>query len=147
MKYATAVYGQAMINAAEVDAQGRLDGKVGRVTKETISAHISVPVEGIKLMDVSTLEGDSSHLRHMVIVDHENEKVVLSIRGTFSLEEIVLDVVADSREFCGGEVSLNRRCILYACCSDIERHCKGFLPSCIWFNLIRCDLHFLLRPP
>ena len=103
MKYATAVYGQAMINAAEVDAKGRLDGKVGRVTKETISTHISVPADGIKLMDVSTLEGDSSHLRHMVVVDHKNKKVVLSIRGTFSLEEIVLDVAADSREFCGGE--------------------------------------------
>ena len=36
-------------------------------------------------------------------VDHEHRKVVLSIRGTFSLEEIVLDVAAFSKEFCGGE--------------------------------------------
>lgn len=103
MKYATAVYGQAMINAAEVDARGRLDGKVGRVTKETISTHISVPAEDIVLMDVSNYEGDSNHLRHMVVIDHEHKKVVFSIRGTFSLEEIVLDVAAFSREFCGGE--------------------------------------------
>lgn len=103
MKYATAVYGQAMINAAEVDARGRLDGKVGRVTKETISTHISVPAEDIVLMDVSNYDGDSNHLRHMVVVDHEHKKVVLSIRGTFSLEEIVRDVAAFSREFCGGE--------------------------------------------
>eukprot|EP00531_Pseudo-nitzschia_arenysensis_P015125 CAMPEP_0116121206 /NCGR_PEP_ID=MMETSP0329-20121206/3575_1 /TAXON_ID=697910 /ORGANISM="Pseudo-nitzschia arenysensis, Strain B593" /LENGTH=653 /DNA_ID=CAMNT_0003615007 /DNA_START=83 /DNA_END=2042 /DNA_ORIENTATION=+ len=103
MRYATAVYGQAMMNAVEVDTKGSLDGKVGRVTKESISDHISVPVDGIKLMDVSTLEGDKSHLRHMVVVDHENKKVVLSIRGTFSLEEIILDVAADTTEFCGGE--------------------------------------------
>ncbi len=103
MRYATAVYGQAMMNAVEVDTRGSLDGKIGRVTKESISDHISVPVDGIKLMDVSTLEGDKNHLRHMVVVDHENEKVVLSIRGTFSLEEIVLDVAADTCEFCGGE--------------------------------------------
>jgi len=103
MKYATAVYGQAMMNAAEVDATGRLDGKVGRVSRETISTHISVPAEDIVSMDVSNLDGDSNHLRHMVVVDHEHEKVVLSIRGTFSLEEIVIDVAAFSREFCGGE--------------------------------------------
>lgn len=103
MKYATAVYGQAMINAAEVDARGRLDGKVGRVTKETIGTHISVPAEDIVLMDVSNYDGDSNHLRHMVVVDHEHKKVVLSIRGTFSLEEIVKDVAAFTREFCGGE--------------------------------------------
>ncbi|VEU35985.1 unnamed protein product [Pseudo-nitzschia multistriata] len=103
MKYATAVYGQAMINAAQVDAGGRLDGKVGRVTKETISAHIQVPEDDIVLLDVSNLKGSSNHLRHMVVVDHEHEKVVLSIRGTFSLEEIIMDVAAFSREFCGGE--------------------------------------------
>ena len=103
MRYATAVYGQAMINAAEVDARGRLDGKVGRVTKETISTHILVPAKDIVLMDVSNYDGDSNYLRHMVVVDHEHKKVVLSIRGTFSLEEIMLDVAAFSREFCGGE--------------------------------------------
>lgn len=103
MKYATAVYGQAMINAAEVDARGRLDGKVGRVTKETISAHIHVPPEDIVLLDVSNLQRNFHHLRHMVVVDHEHKKVVLSLRGTFSLEEIVVDVAAFSREFCGGE--------------------------------------------
>jgi len=103
MRYATAVYGQAMINAAEIDSRGRLDGKVGRVTRETIGRHINVPPEDIVTMDVSNYEGDSNHLRHMVVVDHVHKKVVLSIRGTFSLEEIVIDVAAMSREFCGGE--------------------------------------------
>jgi len=103
MRYTTAVYGQTMINAAEVDVRGRLDGKIGRVTKGSISTHIQVPEEDIVLLDVSTLAGSSHHLRHMVVLDHEHKKVVLSIRGTFSLEEIVVDVTGFSREFCGGE--------------------------------------------
>lgn len=102
MRCATAVYGQAMIQAAEVDARGKLDGKIGTVTREAISSHIGVPTESIVLMDVD-YDGDARHLRHFVAIDHEHEKVVLSIRGTFSLQEIVVDVAGFSRDFCGGE--------------------------------------------
>lgn len=102
MRYATAVYGQAMVYAADVDARGKMDGKFDRVTRDVIGGHISVPPEDIALMDVD-YDGDSSHLRHFIAVDHENQKVVLSIRGTFSLTDIVLDVAGFSREFCGGE--------------------------------------------
>ena len=41
----------------------------------------------------------SSHLRHFVAVDHANAKVVLSIRGTFSLSEMVVDVAGFSSKF------------------------------------------------
>jgi hypothetical protein len=102
MRYATAVYGQAMIHAAQVDATGRLDGKLGQVTLETISQHIGVPAEDIVLIDVD-YDGDTNHLRHFVALDHEHGKIVLSIRGTFSLQEIVVDVAGFSRDFCGGE--------------------------------------------
>eukprot|EP00547_Thalassionema_nitzschioides_P013082 CAMPEP_0194262378 /NCGR_PEP_ID=MMETSP0158-20130606/46511_1 /TAXON_ID=33649 /ORGANISM="Thalassionema nitzschioides, Strain L26-B" /LENGTH=598 /DNA_ID=CAMNT_0039002533 /DNA_START=147 /DNA_END=1943 /DNA_ORIENTATION=- len=102
MRYATAVYGQSMIRAAEVDARGRVDSKVGRGTKDVIGDHIAVPPEDIVLMDVD-YDGDASHLRHFIAIDHEHKKVVLSIRGTFSLAEIVVDVAGFSREFCGGE--------------------------------------------
>ena len=40
----------------------------------------------------------SNHLRHFVAVDHENEKVVLAIRGTFSLSEMVVNIAGFSRE-------------------------------------------------
>jgi hypothetical protein len=102
MRYATAVYGQAMIHAAQVDATGRLDGKLGQVTLETISQHIGVPAKDIVLIDVD-YDGDTNHLRHFVALDHEHGKIVLSIRGTFSLQEIVVDVAGFSRNFCGGE--------------------------------------------
>ena len=98
MRYSTAVYGQAMIRAAELDARGRIDGRLQTVTKECISEHIGVPTDDIVLMDVD-YGGDSQHLRHFVAVDHVNKKVVLSIRGTFSLSEVVVDVAAFSRKY------------------------------------------------
>ena len=101
MRYATAVYGQAMIHAAEVDARGRLDAP-GFVTADAVSSHIGVPAEDIACLDVD-YDGDSHHLRHFVAIDHENQKVVLSIRGTFSLQEVIVDVAGFSKEFCGGE--------------------------------------------
>ena len=102
MRYATATYGPTMIDAAEVDARGRFDPRLGRVAKEAISRHISVPEEDIVVMDLN-YDGNCEYLRHMVAVDHKNKKVVLAIRGTFSLDEIMMDVAAFSREFCGGE--------------------------------------------
>lgn len=93
-----------MIHAAEVDARGNFPSTIAfsAASKEAISQHISVPVEDIVVMDVD-YDGDGEHLRHMVVVDHKHQKVVLSIRGTFSLGKIIIDAAAFSREFCGGE--------------------------------------------
>jgi hypothetical protein len=103
MRYATAVYGQAMIHAAHVDARGHfLSTATMAATKQVISQHIDVPPQDIIVMDVD-YAGDYQHLRHMVVVDHKHKKVVLSIRGTFTLDEIVMDAAAFSRHFCGGE--------------------------------------------
>jgi hypothetical protein len=103
MRYATAVYGQTMIHAAEVDARGRFKfNHLGKVTRDSISRHIDIPADDIRLLDVD-YDGDSHHLRHFVAIDHAQKKVVLSIRGTFSLQEVMVDVTAFSKEFCGGE--------------------------------------------
>jgi hypothetical protein len=104
MRYATAVYGQSMIHAAQVDARGTLPGASGFsiATREAIGRHIDVPKDDIVVMDVD-YAGDCQHLRHMVVVDHKHKKVVLSIRGTFNLDEIIKDAAAFSKEFCGGE--------------------------------------------
>jgi hypothetical protein len=56
-----------------------------------------VPTDDTVLMNVDC-GGDLQHLRHFVAVDHVNKKVVLSIQGTFSLSEIVVDVTGFSRE-------------------------------------------------
>lgn len=102
MRYSTAAYGSNMILAAEMDAKGKFDTRWSPVTRTRISEHIGVPEEDIVLMDVD-YGNDINHLRHFVAVDHQNKKIVLSIRGTFTLSEIVVDVAAFSRPCYGGE--------------------------------------------
>lgn len=103
MKYATAVYGESMIRAAEMDIYGRLDDRISPLTKTRIGEHVGIPEDDIVLMDVDYYGADSNHLRHFVAVDREHQTVILTIRGTFSVSEVFLDVAAFSRPFCGGE--------------------------------------------
>jgi hypothetical protein len=98
MKYATAAYGDSMILAADIDAKGQHDIRPGRLTKTRVSQHIDVPENDIVLMDID-YAGDPSHLRHFVAVDHANKKVVLAIRGTFSLSELVVDAASFSSKW------------------------------------------------
>jgi len=97
MKYATAVYGNNMIAAAEIDARGKFDTRFSPLTRTRISEHIDVPEEDIIVVDVD-YDGDGHYLRHFVAVDHAHQKVVLAIRGTFTVSEIVVDVAAFSRK-------------------------------------------------
>lgn len=102
MRYATAAYGESMIRAAELDVSGTFDSRLMPVTRTRISEHIGVPEDDIVVLDVD-YGGDVEHLRHIVAVDHARQTVVLAIRGTFSLGELVVDVAGFSRPFCGGE--------------------------------------------
>ncbi|CAN0356149.1 unnamed protein product [Discosporangium mesarthrocarpum] len=40
---------------------------------------------------------------YFVAVDHATHSVVLSVRGTFSMEDIITDLICDSTSFLGGE--------------------------------------------
>jgi hypothetical protein len=95
-----------MIRAAELDVTGsiRLDysSLLAPVAKARISQHVGVPEDDLAVLDVD-YGGDVEHLRHIVAVDHAHKKVVLSIRGTYSLGELVVDAAGFSRPFCGGE--------------------------------------------
>jgi len=95
-----------MIRAAEMDVKGSFDTRLSSAfssssssasfTKTKISEHVGVPPKDLVLMDLY-YEGDNSkHLRHFVAVDHRNQEVVLSIRGTFSLSEIFIDIAGFS---------------------------------------------------
>jgi hypothetical protein len=97
MRYATAVYGSTMIAAAEMDARGIVDTRLSPLTKTRVSEHINVPEEDIVLFDLD-FGGDGQHLRHFLAVDRLHKKVVLAIRGTFNLAEVVVDVAAFSRK-------------------------------------------------
>jgi hypothetical protein len=104
MRFATAAYGEAVIRAAEMDATGKLDTRIirGPLLKTKMSEHVGIPEDDMAVLDVD-YDGDSMHLRYFVAVDHSRKKVVLAIRGTFSLSEIICDVAAFTRPFCGGE--------------------------------------------
>ena len=66
-----------------------------------ISEHIGVPENDI---DVMNLWDDQSHaLRFFIATDHVNKCIVLSIRGSFTVKEILIDIAAFSRPFCGGQ--------------------------------------------
>lgn len=115
MRYATAVYGRSMIRAATIEAHGSfkdLAESVGQETLQTISNHIQVPVQDLVWVEVAydytttSDANDTDHdlLRHLVAVDHIHQEVVLAIRGTFSIQEIAVDLTSFSREgFAGGE--------------------------------------------
>jgi len=40
----------------------------------------------------------TNHLRHFVAVDQENKNIVLAIRGTFTISEVVVDAAGFSRK-------------------------------------------------
>jgi hypothetical protein len=61
-----------------------------------ISDHCSLPKDDFILMDVD-YGGNTNHLRHMVAVDQTHQQVILAIRGTFSLSELVVDAAGFSR--------------------------------------------------
>jgi hypothetical protein len=106
MKYATAAYGDSMIRAANLDVKGDLSFfgiQNKKLTKTRVSEHINVPERDIIAMDVE-YGGDSNHLRHFVAVDHAHQKIVLAIRGTFTISELVVDAAGFSSKRRNGTI-------------------------------------------
>jgi len=42
------------------------------------------------------------YLQNLVVVDHAEQSVVLTIRGTFSIRDVIVDLLAFTEPFCGG---------------------------------------------
>ncbi|KAL7555712.1 hypothetical protein ACA910_009352 [Epithemia clementina (nom. ined.)] len=124
IKCALAVYGDSVIQAAQMDLTGQIrDPRIvlfgserdqAELSRSRVSDHIGIPPKDIVVLNVAhshqgggrrSQPPDQTNecLRHFIAVDHGNRKVVLSMRGTFSLSELVSDVVAFSRPFCGGQ--------------------------------------------
>lgn len=66
MKFATAVYGDAMIRAAEMDVKGKLDPRIMPVTKTRISEHCSIAEDDIVVLDVD-YKGDVRMFVHSFV--------------------------------------------------------------------------------
>ena len=66
-----------------------------------ISEHIGIPEKDIYPMNLWNEQVEA--LRYFIAVDHEHKSVVLSLRGSFTVKELLIDVAAFSRPFCDGE--------------------------------------------
>lgn len=108
MRYATAVYGPSMIDAVllETEDDEEEERRVRDAPEDaatTVLAYVGVAdAEDAVVMDVS--EGASMDcLRHFVAVDRVQKALVFAVRGTFSVSELVTDLVGFTEPFCGGE--------------------------------------------
>jgi len=111
MRYANAAYGTKVMRAAEYGTQGKIITRSNSFTKERIICHILEqanattvgPNATIDVKIITEANAKEKYLRHFVAVDHYKKAVVLSLRGTFNLPEMLDDVVAFSAPFLGGE--------------------------------------------
>lgn len=120
MRHATAVYGESMIRAVEAEVHGYLDNRISPLVQSKIAHHVKLPENDIVLLDVDYYGASSNHLRHYVAVDRDNKQVVLSIRGTFSLSEIFVDVAGFSRKLSAG-------CLHRVDSFNLTRACKKYV--------------------
>jgi hypothetical protein len=113
-KFATAAYGDAMIRAAQLDVTGRWYDTLLRSTgtrqvytddtslhKYTrLAEHVNLPNthNDIIVRDIE-YNGNHKHLRHFVAIDHQQKEIILSIRGTYNIGEIVVDIAAFTTPF------------------------------------------------
>lgn len=98
VKYAVAAYGDSAIAAANMDLNGTLDMRQGNWTRKRISEHVGLPEKDLIVLDVD-YSGNATELRHFVAVDHQHQKVVFCIRGTFCASECAVDIEGYSRKY------------------------------------------------
>lgn len=104
MRYATAVYGREMIASAQLHAYGEVFIYPTDTNAQVIAKHVHLAPDGEVWFDDLTPGENANHesLRTIVVCDHSTKTVVVSIRGTYSLSGIIVDLAAFSEEFCGG---------------------------------------------
>mmetsp|Transcript_23760 Transcript_23760/g.33220 ORF Transcript_23760/g.33220 Transcript_23760/m.33220 type:complete len:498 (+) Transcript_23760:97-1590(+) len=103
MRFATSAYGSEMIASARIKLNRMSSSSFNSSDKEFICLHTGV--QDPKDIVVADMEygGSTDSLRHMVVVDHARKAIVLAVRGTFSISEIVTDLEGYGVPFCGGE--------------------------------------------
>jgi len=104
MRFADAAYGSVLMSALGT-YQGSLPpaGVVARGVEATerwcVASHLGIDEADVK---ESHLVGGSLDLpSYYVAVDHSSRSVVLAVRGTSTLEDVLVDLVADSKPLGG----------------------------------------------
>ncbi|CAM9246385.1 unnamed protein product [Ectocarpus fasciculatus] len=106
MRFASAAYGILMLKGANVMSWDSGWPPVHKfsvleLNKWCITKHCGI--QDADLVKMNTLGERELHMpAYVLTVDHATESVVLSIRGTFSMQDTVTDLVCDSTDFMGG---------------------------------------------
>lgn len=126
MKFASAVYGDDMLAAVQVEVDGTVKHKPGDTLKDDIAGHLGVKPEDVIVADMDR-GGSMEYLKHMIVIDHEQKAIVLAVRGTFSLSGVVVDLAGYAAEFCGGEAHSGMAQMARAVWSKAIAHVKDAL--------------------
>jgi hypothetical protein len=89
----------------ELERIYRVKGRFAKKTRKNICEHIGIEEDDMLAMFVKA-GGNMYVLRHFLAVDKKKKAIVLAIRGTFSVSELLIDA-----ELSGGTLLLVRRAI------------------------------------
>jgi hypothetical protein len=102
MRFATATYGDPILQATHLSLDNVNNETESpsffATTRKRISYHVQIPENDIIRFDVDYHGSDRQHLHHIIALDHAKKAVVLAIRGTFSLRDLVVDATAYTRK-------------------------------------------------
>jgi len=86
-------FGQFAINVYPASWRGSL---------ETIGKSLGVPEDDIVYVSFTDRPGEGHCPRFALFLDHDTRSLVLAIRGTFSLKDVVLDILCEDVPFLSG---------------------------------------------
>ncbi|CAN0492613.1 unnamed protein product, partial [Laminaria digitata] len=99
--------------------------------------HCGIPDED--LVKVNLFEERTLHLpAYILAVDHATRSVVLSVRGTFSMQDTVTDLVCDSADFMGGSCHRGLRRSAETLLEDVRGDLLRHLDQHKGYRLVLC---------
>jgi hypothetical protein len=81
--------------------------------------------------------GESTdYLRHMLVVDHSQKSIVLAIRGTYSLSGTIVDLIAFSKTFCGGQAHAGMADMAMGTWKHVKNHVQAAMEEYPEYSLV-----------
>ena len=94
------MYGPSSADSTDFENMRELKFHFTKSTEDFVVTHIP----GVDVLHSDMSLGETiGFLRHLLVADHEQKSIVLSLRGTASFTTAIADVLAFSEEFCGGQ--------------------------------------------
>jgi len=78
--------------------------------KRQVARYIGVAENDI--VSMSNIGGSMNVLNHMIVIDRQNRAVVLAIRGTYSVSDMLIDSSAFTTDFCFGRAHKGKKICL-----------------------------------